>query len=256
MALRPLHTRCIMQELAATRLRDHPTVPPSASLADADAGELWPQVFCAFEGCMWERRFGSEDMLHEHLQEEHLPDLERLCSLMPRKDTQGVAISSIYNQAIAVKCRNQAPLAGPSLDRTALQSFAEALKHDNVEALVCWSCGGVHPFVEEVADKGDIKWYQPLGTNDFTGELVFLGQPLKVVEGLLGLRQYLSRYNIVEPGQVALTDNETFEDWRAKLPELEDGILLCCPEARPVRNSFAFVSIYIFASACTYTTHF
>ena len=55
-------------KLAATRLRDHPTVPPGASLADVDAGDLWPQVFCAFEGCMWERRCGSSMIYCNFLQ--------------------------------------------------------------------------------------------------------------------------------------------------------------------------------------------
>ena len=170
-------------------------------------------------------------MLQEHLLEDHLPELERLCALMPRKDSQGAAIYSIYNQAVAVKCRSQAPLAGPSLDRTALNSLSEATKGNKVEALMCFSCGGIHPFVEEVADKGNIQWYQPLERCGNSGEMTFLGQPLKVVEGLLGLQVYLSRYNLVEPQQTRLTDNETFDDWTMKLPEMEDGVLLCCPEA-------------------------
>ena len=48
---------------------------------------------------------------------------------------------------------------------------------------------------------------------------------------LLGLQVYLSRYNAVEPNQqVKLTDHESFEDWHVTLPELDDGVLLCCPE--------------------------
>ena len=35
----------------------------------------------------------------------------------------------------------------------------------------------------------------------------------------------------MEPMQdVKLTDHESFEDWQLKLPDLDDGVLLCCPE--------------------------
>ena len=139
---------------------------------------------------------------------------------------------SAYCQAIAEKCRGQAPMAGASLDRRALKSFAEAVEGGKVEALVCWSCGGIHPYVEEVADKGSINWYTPLKRHEATEELLFLNQPLKAIEKLLGLQLYLTRYNVVEPKQLELTANETFEDWRMRLPELQDGLLLCCPEDR------------------------
>ena len=139
---------------------------------------------------------------------------------------------SIYCQAIAEKCRGQAPMAGASLDRRALNSFAEAVGGGKVEALICWSCGCIHPYVEEVADKGSIRWHTPLERHEATEELLFLRQPLKAIERLLGLQLYLSRYNVVEPKQVELTAHETFEDWHMKLPELPDGLLLCCPEDR------------------------
>ena len=219
------------QELAATRLREHPTVPPSASASDVDAGALWPRCFCAFEGCMWEEQNGTEEDLQRHLQEEHPEDLKRICQHMLRGDAPDAPYSA-YCQAIAEKCRGQAPMAGASLDRRALKSFAEAVEGGKVEALVCWSCGGIHPYVEEVADKGSINWYTPLKRHEATEELLFLNQPLKAIEKLLGLQLYLTRYNVVEPKQLELTANETFEDWRMRLPELQDGLLLCCPEDR------------------------
>jgi hypothetical protein len=221
--------KALQQDLAATRLREHPTIPPSVEPAAAEHGELWPRAFCAFQGCMWEERIGTEAELEEHLREEHLAELEPICQHMLRKNAPD-ALRSVYNQAIAVKCRAQAPIAGPSLDRTALNSFADAMVKDKVEALICWCCGGIHPYVEEVTDSGPIQWYQPLEQSESTGEWLFLRQPVKVIEKLLGLQVYLSRYNLVPPKQVKLTDHETFEDWRLKLPELEDGNLLCCPE--------------------------
>ena len=217
------------EDLAANRLRAHPTIPPSASPASVDAGELWPRVFCAFEGCTWEHDFGTEEQLEEHLRDHHAVDLEPIRRHMLRRDAPD-AFRSIYCQAIAAKCRSQAPIAGSSLDRTALHSFTEATAGNNVEALICCSCGGIYPYVAEVAEKGEINWYQPLQRSDSTGELLFLGQPLAVIADLLGLELYLSRYNLVDPARTALTAHETFQDWRLRLPDLESGDLLCCPE--------------------------
>ena len=217
------------KDLAAARLRAHPTIPPSASLATVDHGELWPRAFCAFERCMWEEDFGTEEQLDEHLREEHAADLQPICEHMLRGNAPD-ALISVYRQAIAEKCRGQAPIADCSLDRTALDSFADAMKGNKVEALICWCCGNIHPYVEEVADRGSIKWYQPMQRSDSTGELLFLGQRLTVIEELLGLETYLSKYNLVEPKQVALTEHESFEDWSLQLPGLEKGNLLCCPE--------------------------
>ena len=178
---------------------------------------------------MWEERFGTEEQLQHHLHEGHAAELEPIRQHMLRSQAPD-ALYSIYNAAIAATCRSQAPIAGASVDRTALDSFADAMKGNKVEALICWCCGNIHPYVEEVADRGSIKWYQPMQRSDSTGELLFLGQRLTVIEELLGLETYLSKYNLVEPKQVALTEHESFEDWSLQLPGLEKGNLLCCPE--------------------------
>ena len=180
---------------------------------------------------MWEDDFGTEEQLEDHLREEHAMDLEPICQHMLRRNAPD-ALHSVYCQAIAAKCRGQPPIAGSSLDRTALHSLAEATAGNNVEALICCSCGGIHPYVAEVAEKGDINWYQPLQRSDSTGELFFLGQPLTAIIGVLGLQSYLSKYNLVAPGQVALTAHESFHEWCLKLPGLVNGDLLCCPEDR------------------------
>ena len=118
---------------------------------------------------MWEEDFGTEEQLEEHLQDEHAADLQPICEHMLRGNAPD-ALISVYRQAIAEKCRGQAPIAGCSLDRTALHSFAEATAGNKIEALMCGSCGGIFPYVEEVADKGDIRWYQPLQRSEFLCE--------------------------------------------------------------------------------------
>ena len=215
------------QELADHDLRDQ----PSASLDNVDAGELWPATFCGFKGCGWEVMDGTDDHLDLHLREEHAAKLQPIVAHMLRADAPD-AMCSAYKEAVACKCRSQPPIAGASLDRRALKSFVEATRQGRVESLICFCCGGVHPYVEEVAEKGDIQWYQPIQPREDDGTLLFLGRPLPEIEQLIGLPTYLSRYNDLGDGGPKLTDHETFEDWHLKLPNLADGRLLCCPEAQ------------------------
>lgn len=175
------------------RLLDHPTVPPSASPDSADSGERWPRVFCAFQGCPW---------------------LQPLCGHMLLGAAPD-AVISVYRQAVAVKFRGCAPIAGTSFDRIALADFADAAGGNRVAALVCFCCGGIHPYVEEVADKGPIQCYKPLRRNEAQDEFEFLGQPMPAIERLLGLQLYLARYNLVKPlrPEATLTNHESFDDW-------------------------------------------
>ena len=232
----------VRQELAE-RLRDDPTVPPGASRQDAASGALWPSAFCAFKGCSWQLACGCEADLGRHLLE-HEGDLEPIRSHLARPNDPA-AYLSIYNRAVSEKCRKGAPLAGPSLDRTALLKFNEAIAEDRAQALCCFSCGGVHPYVAEVAEQGDIQWCQPLLRSSLDGPWTFMGQTLQKAVELIGLQSYLARYDIVgdqvgAPGSDArprLTDHEDFRDWSARLPEVADGELLCCPEDRSAAAS-------------------
>ena len=176
--------------------------------------------------------------MEEHLEEQHAEELEPIRERQLRGDGPN-ALLSIYNQAVSCKCRQQAPIAGPSLDRTALRSYTNAMAKDRVQALACFSCGGLHPYVEEVADKGEIQWHRPLQRAGPDDGLTFLGQPLDKIKELLGLQAYLAKYNVVSEANaegapdIRLTDHESFEDWTVKLPGLADSALLCCPEDRP-----------------------
>ena len=98
----------VSEDLAARRLREHPTVPPHASVDAVNADELWPRVFCAFNGCAWAELCGTEEQLEEHLRQEHAAELAPICARMLRGKAPD-ALRSAYNEAIAVKCRGQAP---------------------------------------------------------------------------------------------------------------------------------------------------
>ena len=72
------------------------------------------------------------------------------------------------------------------MDRTALRTLTKAMQGDKVEALICFCCGNIHPYVDEVADKGEIKWHQPVQRSDATGELLFLDQKIQNISGWQG----------------------------------------------------------------------
>ena len=152
------------QELAATKLREHPTLPSDHAMETVDAGELWPSVFCAFRGCDWQEGDGDEDALAIHLMDEHNEDLQPIAECMLKGNAPDACLS-IYKAAISCKCRSQAPVAGCSIDRGALKAYSDAMKGENVETLICFSCARRFTYVAELVKegKGDIEWHQPPG---------------------------------------------------------------------------------------------
>ena len=127
----------------ALKLRLQPTLPPGADEAEVKDGAVWPRTFCAFDGCGWEAADGLEADLARHLETEHADDLEPVAARLLRPCCPD-ALLSVYNAAVAQRCRADAPLAGCSLDRTALRSFAKATAKDSVEALICFCCACVY----------------------------------------------------------------------------------------------------------------
>ena len=220
----------LIKQLAEERLREHPTLPPHATPDGVDSGELWPRAFCAFEGCPWTRPDGAEEDLQRHLLKEHREHLEPLVHQLNHvQPNVKDAFRSVYNEAVAVKCRGQAPLAGCSLDRTALRSFAKATAGDNVEALICFSCACIHTRVAETEEQGPIKWCRPLRSREAGGH-TFLERPLPEILDRVGLDAFLQKYDQLQ-GDLKLTAFEDFSQWRVQVPLGETGaFLLCCPE--------------------------
>lgn len=145
------------------------------------------------------------------------------------------AYLSIYNAAVAMKCRSQAPIAGPSLDRKALKSFSEACKGHKVESLVCFVCACLYTYVEELAVEGksDIEWVQPFKPDSDSQELFFLNRPIDEAGELLNLNTFLHRYDKVSDAGHRLQDRENFSDWCLRWPSNDYPCgrkILCCPE--------------------------
>ena len=174
---------------------------------------------------------GTDELLDLHLHEEHAAKLEPIVAQMLRADAPD-AMSSVYKEAVACKCRSQPPIAGASLDRRALKSFAAATCQGRVESLICFCCGGTHPYVEEWRRRVTSNGISPSSQEMMMAPCYSWGGPLQEIEQLIGLPTYLSRYNNLDTEGRKLTDHETFEDWHLKLPNLVDGRLLCCPEAQ------------------------
>eukprot|EP00435_Cladocopium_sp_Y103_P025274 s3648_g6.t1 len=174
---------------------------------------------------------GNEEDLHAHLKTDHAADLAPIAACMLRGNASD-AYLSIYNQAVATVCRKQAPIAGASLDRRALHTFAEACEGDNVEALVCFSCACIYTHVKEFAKtgKGDIQWLQPLTREPGTNELRFFSRPMHETADILGLDAFLEHYDQLSEEGRRLSDHESFEQWSVSLPGGKK--ILCCPEDR------------------------
>ena len=138
------------------------------------------------------------------------------------------AVRSVFNAAMSHKVRQDAPLAGCSIDRTALRNFSEATADDNVEALMCFSCACIHTYVQDSGTQGPISWYKPLVIEPSTHEFKFLGARLPDMVNLIGLDPFLKRYGNVK-AIANFTESAELDDWTLRLPG-NHGALLCCPE--------------------------
>ena len=177
---------------------------------------------------------GEEADLQQHLAEHHASEFQPLLE----EGDAPERMMCFYQEAVSHACRRQAPLAGSSLDRTALSTFATALANDNIEALICASCACVHTYAQDNKAGTGIQWEKPLDYSTDDGEhFQFLGQPVQNVATLLGLENFLKAYDILDKvGAAKISNHESFESWKLSIPmpSSDDGQvdILCCPEAR------------------------
>ena len=163
----------------AAKLRTTPTVPgapehPTKALAEAVSEHAAPQLpakHCAFQGCLWHG--GADEDLIQHVQTNHAADIEAVAGLLPnvegdRIENSKMKVASAYNEAIAMVCRQGAPLASMAIDRRCLHQYATALQDDAVETLICFCCARKHPFLSS-RKYNDIQWRQPLQIKERQG---------------------------------------------------------------------------------------
>ena len=73
-----------------------------------------------------------------HLQDQHGETLGKAMDLLPACSKAEERLISVYNEAIAEKVRNGAPLASYAIDRRALKNFHNAMQEDSVQARMCF----------------------------------------------------------------------------------------------------------------------
>ena len=197
----------------ANQLRRHPTVPQGRQTSMPQKGELWPQMFCAFQECHWEESDGTETDLIQHLIDVHKDKIKPYTHQLPIPVAQEAAILSLYNEAIATICREQAPIAGASIDRRCLRGFSQATANHNVEALTCFCCACIHTYTAEDSMKpsATINWHYPLSF-DRNGDMTFLDIPVPAIRELLGAHIFLEKYGNIE-GYADLRGNVELDDW-------------------------------------------
>ena len=218
-------------DIIVSSLRAFPTIPPGRSDVRVEDGERWPAVFCAFQNCMWEQMDGSEEDLVAHLQEAHREELKPAAELLPMSLDESAALRSVYNEAIAEILRGQVPIAGPSLDRTALHAYAKATEEDKVEALICFCCGCIHTHIKQDADKNDIDWVWPVEISS-SGDTLMFGMALNAASQLIGMQTFLDKYGHVD-GYANIGITGELNEWRSAVYDYHKNEFvefICCPE--------------------------
>jgi hypothetical protein len=216
-------------------LRDSPTIPADpdnpdvawkAALDDATAVIL-PRKHCAFRGCAWEGKVDEE--LYQHIGTEHRGALYEAVQELPRCYEEKERLLSVYNEAIAEKIRQGAPLASYSIDRRCLRNYSEATSNNNIQAPICFLCACIYPYVSTQKINA-ISWKMPCERKG----MFFMFTPAEAKEHF-SLDSYLRRYGGGPRRLPDLTRHmHEFEDWYIDVPfENEDAVrILCCPEDR------------------------
>ena len=224
-------------------IREHPTLPPdpvdtNRPLQQAFNDKLalkLPKKHCAFKGCIWEG--DNETARLVHLKDCHSELLESAARYLPSCFSTDVKYQSVYNESIAEKIREGAPLASYSLDRRALQNFDDALDNNNICAPMCFLCGCIyvhrsrpeHDVTTEYGFQNHIDWTKPFRDKDR-----FFNLSCAQTEEQYGHYTYLRKYK---------TDTGQFFDLNRHMQEFNDFVIdvpftsgtvsiLCCPEDR------------------------
>ncbi|CAJ1386816.1 unnamed protein product, partial [Effrenium voratum] len=127
------------------------------------------------------------------------------------------------------------PSPGAAGKARPLRSFAAAVEGDKVEALICASCACIYSRVAEFEEQNEIQWRWILSRcgGEEEGEWRLFGQPAPRVVEILGLNAFLDKHDKLHSERAArMSTNESFENWKLKLPGPGGAEILCCPEDR------------------------
>ena len=211
-----------LRKLAAN-LRPHPTVPgdstmqePMPAVFDDTVGVLLPPKHCAFRGCDWQLDWSEAESCqqYERAREmkvvQHAVEVEDAIGCLPRMHTQQECVAAVYNEAIAIKVREGAPLASYSIDRKCLRKGVVATAGYNVQALMCFFCACIHP--HRARDPAfSIRWHSIVE--------IFGKYSIEEAEEQFGVEAYLEKYGRDPLVYYDLRRHRTeFEDWEKRVP--------------------------------------
>ena len=101
--------------------------------------------------------------------------------------------ASVHNEAIAWKCREDAPASTHSMHRRCMRAYMRGIAGDKVQSLACFSCACSFPWVE--GRRGNnIDWAQPFRTSRRDPERVagLMGIDALWLEDTLGKETFLA----------------------------------------------------------------
>ncbi len=154
--------------VVAGSLRASPTLPASATdptanaegAIDANRAIRLPKVHCAFSGCCWTG--DTDESLYVHVAGEHAADLDDIACLYAPHASRRDALRTAYNDVIAHRIRQGAPLACPSLQRRCVEEYMEATQEDDVCSPICFMCARSFPWIRSRSGN-EIGWEKPFG---------------------------------------------------------------------------------------------
>lgn len=132
-------------ETVASQLRSNPTIPCSPAgvpwtVLYLDKGVYLPNHHCPFEGCAWAGE--CLEALLEHVEEKHN-------SQAMKQALAAMGPVSRGNAAMSVRCEQGAPLVSAAHDRRCLKAFHGSISHPELQGLICFCCGCVHPHLPD-----------------------------------------------------------------------------------------------------------
>ena len=200
-----------------------------------DKGVFLPQQHCSFEGCSWRGQVADETL--DHVAEAHYtPEVAEAVQALGAVAFKA-ALRTVLNAAVSWSCKQGVPVVSIAQDRRALRVFHESVTHADLQALICFCCGCVHPHLPG-EPRQKISWKQagkPVPGKEEVFE-TFLGLSPQQIEEFFGMETFLRRFGSCGPGFPNLQEvvwQRDLEDWQCIVPfEIGDVRILCNPEDR------------------------
>ena len=132
---------------------------------------------------------------------------------------------SVYNEAIAVKTRQGAPVTSYSIQRRAVNNYMKTISTSSIQSPICLICACKFPYVSS-RKENDINWRMPFEATSVKDKRIlrFMNQRRADVESMFGLETYLENYGCIQKKKVHLADDEyieEFDDWLLTIPFAE-----------------------------------